>query len=53
MVNSVGEERADCSAIDYLLFCGFFLEGFPLSLGVWDRLLHLSEVFPVAIQSKQ
>ena len=55
MVNSVGEERADCPAIDYLLFCGFCLEGFPLSLGAWDRLLHvhLSVKSPVPSQSKQ
>ena len=35
MITSVGEERANCSAI--VNVCGFCSEGFPLSLGAWDR----------------
>ena len=34
----VREEKANVSAIVYLQLCGFCSEGFPLSLGAWDRL---------------
>ena len=46
LITSVGEERGDCSAIEYLLFCGFCSEGFPLPLGAWDRLRHLIVALP-------
>ena len=35
-ITSVGEERANLSAVVYLLLCGFCLERFPLSLDAWD-----------------
>ena len=37
-ITSVGEERANLSAVVYLLLCGFCLERFPLPLGAWDGL---------------
>ena len=40
-VTSVGEERANLSAVVYLLLCGFCLERFPLPLGAWDGLYFL------------
>ena len=44
MIAVVVEKRADCSAIKYL-FSDFCLEGFPLSLMVWDRLYHFIVAF--------
>ena len=38
LITSVGEERADFSAIDYSLLRGLCTEGFPLPLCAWDRL---------------
>ena len=37
-INLVGEERANLSAVVYLLLCGFCLKRFPLPLGAWDGL---------------
>ena len=37
-ITSVGEERANLSAVVYLQLCGFCLERFPLPLGAWDGL---------------
>ena len=38
-ITSVGEERANLSAVVYLYkLCGFCLERFPLALGAWDGL---------------
>ena len=45
-ITSVGEERANLSAIAYLYLCGFFTEGFPLPLGAWDRLSYFIVAFP-------
>ena len=35
-ITSVGEERANLSAVVYLSLCGFCLERFPLPQGAWD-----------------
>ena len=35
-ITSVGDKRANLSAVVYLLLCGFCLERFPLPLGAWD-----------------
>ena len=35
-ITSVGEERANLSAVVYLLLCVFCLDRFPLPLGAWD-----------------
>ena len=35
-ITSVGEKRANISAVVYLLLCGLFSEGFPLTLESWD-----------------
>ena len=43
---SVGEERANLSAVVYLLLCGFCLERFPLPLGAWDRLRYFIVALP-------
>ena len=41
-INYLGwEERANLSAVVYLLLCGFCLERFPLPLGAWDGLRFL------------
>ena len=37
-ITSVGEKRANLSAVVYLQLYGFCLERFPLPLGVWDGL---------------
>ena len=37
-ITSVGEERANFSAIVNLKFCGFCSERFPLPLCAWDGL---------------
>ena len=41
-ITSVGEERANFSAIVCLCLCGVCLERFPLPLGASDRLRSLS-----------
>ena len=43
---SVGEERANLSAVVYLLLCGFCLERFPLPLGAWDGLRYFIVALP-------
>ena len=35
-ITSVGEERANLSAVVHLKLFGFCLERFPLPLGAWD-----------------
>ena len=35
---SVGEERANLSAVVYLSLCGFCLERFPVPLCAWDSI---------------
>ena len=45
-ITSVGEERANLSAVVYLQLCGFCLERFPLPLGVWDWLHYLIVALP-------
>ena len=42
-ITSVGEERANLSAVVYLWLCGFCLERFPLPLGAWDFIVALPE----------
>ena len=39
-ITSVGEERANLSAVVYLLLCSFCLERVPFPLGAWDGLLY-------------
>ena len=46
LMTSVGEERANMSAIVYLLFSGFCSERFPLSLVTLDRLLYFIVALP-------
>ena len=45
-ITSVGEERANSSAVVYLLLCGFCLERFPLPLGAWDGLRYFIVALP-------
>ena len=45
-ITSVGEERANLSAIVYLLLCGFCSERFPLPLGAWDGLRYFIVALP-------
>ena len=45
-IASVGEERANLSAVVYLLLCGFCLERFPLPLGAWDWLRYFIVTLP-------
>ena len=45
-ITSVGEERANLSAIVYLLLCGFCLERFSLPLGAWDGLRYCIVALP-------
>ena len=45
-ITSVGEERANLSAVVYLYLCGFCLEKFPLPLGAWDGLLYFIVALP-------
>ena len=45
-INSVGEERANLSAVVYLLLCGFRLERFLLPLGAWDGLRYFIVALP-------
>ena len=45
-ITSVGEERANLSAVVYLYLCGFCSERFPLSLGAWDGLGYFIVTLP-------
>ena len=45
-ITSVGEERANFSAVVYLQLCGFCLERFPLPLGAWDGLRYFIVALP-------
>ena len=45
-ITSVGEERANLSAIVCLYFCCFCLERLPLPLGAWDGLHYLIVALP-------
>ena len=45
-ISSVGEERANLSAVVNLLLCGFCLERFPLPLGAWDWLRYFIVTLP-------
>ena len=45
-ITSVGEERANLSAVVYLELCGFCLERFPLPLGAWDGLCYFIVALP-------
>ena len=45
-ITSVGEERANLSAVVYLKLYGFCLERFPLPLGAWDGLRYFIVTLP-------
>ena len=45
-ITSVGEERANLSAVVYLLLCGFCLERFSLPLGASDGLRYFIVALP-------
>ena len=45
-VTSVGEERANLSAVVYLYLCGFCFERFPLPLGAWGGLRYFIVALP-------
>ena len=45
-ITSVGEERANLSAVVYLYLCCFCLERFPLPLGAWDGLRYFIVALP-------
>ena len=45
-ITSVGEERANLSAVVYLFLCGFCSERFPLPLGAWDGLRYFIVSLP-------
>ena len=45
-ITSVGEERANLSAVVYLYLCGFCLDRFPLPLGAWDGLRYFIVALP-------
>ena len=45
-ITSVGEERANLSAVVYLYLSGFCLERFPLPLGAWDGLRYFIVALP-------
>ena len=45
-ITSVGEERANLSAVVYLSLCGFCLERFLLPLGAWDGLRYFIVALP-------
>ena len=45
-ITSVGEERANLSAIVYLYLYGFCLERFPLPLCAWYGLRYFIEALP-------
>ena len=46
LITSVEEERANLSATDLLLLCGFCSEGFPLPLDTWDGMRYFIVAFP-------
>ena len=45
-ITSVGEDRANWSAVVYLSLFGFCLERFPLPLGAWDGLRYFIVALP-------
>ena len=45
-ITLVGEERANLSAVVYLVLCGFCSERFPLPLGAWDGLCYIIVALP-------
>ena len=45
-ITSVGEGRANLSAVVYLYLCGFCLERFLLPLGAWDGLRYFIVALP-------
>ena len=45
-ITSVGEERANLSAVVYLYLYGFCSERFPLPLGTWDGLRYFIVALP-------
>ena len=45
-ITSVGEERANLSAVVYLQLCGFCSERFPLPLGACDGLRYFIVALP-------
>ena len=45
-VTSVGEERANLSAVVYLYLCVFCLERFPQPLGAWGGLRYFIVALP-------
>ena len=45
-LDEFGEERANLSAVVYLLLCGFCLERFPLPLGAWNGLRYFIVALP-------
>ena len=45
-ITSVWEERANLSAVVYLLLCGFCLERFPLPPGTWNGLRYFIVALP-------
>ena len=45
-ITSVGEERANLSAVVYLSLCSFCFERFPLPLGAWDGLRYFILALP-------
>ena len=45
-ITSVGEDRANLSAVVYFLLCGFCSERFPFPLGAWDGLRYFIVSLP-------
>ena len=45
-ITSLGDERANLSAVVYLLLCGLCLERFPLPLAAWDGLRYFIVALP-------
>ena len=45
-LSSVGEERANLSAVVSWKLCGFCSERFPLPLGAWDGLCYFIVALP-------
>ena len=45
-ITSVGEERANLSAVVYLWLCSFCLERLPLPLSAWDGLRYFFVALP-------
>ena len=46
LLTSVGEERANLSAVVYLYLCGFCSERLRLPLGAWDGLCYFIVALP-------